>query len=82
MKELDRRHQNKFKNPKKIVEKLHNECGPCAAALLTACQNLKAQIELAGADDPQNFSISEFSDDLLLSLANEKNSVENVDIPG
>ena len=35
-------------------------------------------MELAGADDTQKFSISGFSDDLLLSLADEKKSVENM----
>ena len=61
-----------------FVEKLHKECGPSPAALLTACQDLKGQMELAGVDDDQKFSISGFSDDLLLCLADEKKSVEDM----
>ena len=38
---LDKRHENKFKNPVTFVQKLHNEKGPSLAALATACRDLK-----------------------------------------
>ena len=76
--ELDKCHENKFKNPVTFVQKLHNEKGPSLAALATACWDLKGQMELAGADDGQDFTIRGYTGDLLLCLAEEKESVEEM----
>ena len=66
---LEKHNQNKFKNPKTFVQKLHNEKGSSPAALLTACRDLKGQMELVGVDDGQEFAITGHIDDLLLCLS-------------
>ena len=78
LEELDKRHENKFKNPVGFLQKLHNEKGPSLAAMATACWDLKGQMELAGADDGQEFTIRGYTDDLLLCLSEEKESVEEL----
>ena len=46
--------------------------------MMIACQDLKEQMEHAEAEDYQEFSISRYSDDLLLCLAKQKGSVEEM----
>ena len=76
--EWEKRWENKFKNPMGFLQKLHNEKGPSYGAMATACWDIKEQMELADAGDGQNFSFEEYSDDLLLAMREEKESVEEL----
>ena len=78
MEELEKRLENKFENPVGFLQKLHNECGPSNGAMATACWDIKEQMELADAGDGQEFSFSGYTDDLLLALREEKESVEEL----
>ena len=46
--------------------------------MLIACQDLREQMEHAASEDDQEFSISGYSEDLLLCLAKERGSVEEM----
>ena len=78
MEELEKRLENKFENPVGFLQKLHNECGPSYGAMATACCDIKEQMELADAGDDQEFSFRGYTDDLLLALREEKESVEEL----
>ena len=45
---------------------------------MIAVQDIKEQMELAGTEDDQEFNITGYSDDLLLCLAEEKGSVNEI----
>ena len=45
---------------------------------MIAVQDIKEQMELAGTEDNQEFNILGYSDDLLLCLAEEKGSVNEI----
>ena len=75
---LDERHENKIDDPKHFLEKTHNEKGPCPQSMMIAVQDIKEQMELAGTEDDQEFNITGYSDDLLLCLAEEKGSVNEI----
>ena len=46
--------------------------------MLIACQDLREHMEHAALEDDQKFSISGYSEDLLLCLAEEKGAVEEM----
>ena len=46
--------------------------------MMIAVQDIKEQMELAGTEDDQEFNITGYSDDLLLCLAEEKGSVNEI----
>lgn len=75
---LDKRHENKIDNPQTFLEKLHNETEPSLQSMMTATQDTKDQMELAGTEDDQDFNIAGYSDDLLLCLAEERGSVGEI----
>ena len=77
-KEQDRRYENKVEESNTFISKLWNEKGSSVEALKEACCDLKEQMVLAAEDNEEILQLEGYSNDLVQSLKEEKDSVSEL----